>query len=235
MKTLMRNGRDRRSENPGWATRIKSACLCLGPISGSHQGQRPNGRIQRPDTWLHPNASLMVRFLLHRGRRPYMALRDMLHRGGRPSLTEHCGHGWTRSLPHPVANDPRQSQDGSGRKGSARSPAPTATKLRLTGLRLLRWCADQEADLDRRPHDPPSTPPHAAKPIRLMPWRRAAASVSASEPCIEAHVHHDLAGVLVLDRRRLGPAMKASAFRRTTTNGSVSIPSIVASAAAASA
>jgi len=28
----------------------------------------------RPDTWLHPNASQNVRFLLHRGRRPYMAL-----------------------------------------------------------------------------------------------------------------------------------------------------------------
>jgi hypothetical protein len=68
MKTLMRNGRDRRSENPRWATRRKSACFCLGPISGSHQGQRPNGRTQRPDTWLHPNASLIVRFLLHRGR-----------------------------------------------------------------------------------------------------------------------------------------------------------------------
>ena len=28
----------------------------------------------RPDTWLHPNASLHVRFLLQRGHRPYMAL-----------------------------------------------------------------------------------------------------------------------------------------------------------------
>jgi hypothetical protein len=27
----------------------------------------------RPYTWLHPNVSLNVRFLLHRGRRPYMA------------------------------------------------------------------------------------------------------------------------------------------------------------------
>src|SRR6266705_1735552 len=41
MTTLMRNGRDRRSENPGWVTRGKSAWFCLGPISGSHQGQRP--------------------------------------------------------------------------------------------------------------------------------------------------------------------------------------------------
>src|SRR4030081_3353328 len=40
MKTLMRNGRDRRSENPLWVTRGKSAWFCLGPISGSRQGQR---------------------------------------------------------------------------------------------------------------------------------------------------------------------------------------------------
>jgi hypothetical protein len=41
MTTLMRNGRDRRSENPRSATRTKSACFWLGPISGSHQGQQP--------------------------------------------------------------------------------------------------------------------------------------------------------------------------------------------------
>src|SRR5436190_19792292 len=41
MKTLMRNGRDRRLENPLRATRGKSACFWLGPISGSHQGPQP--------------------------------------------------------------------------------------------------------------------------------------------------------------------------------------------------
>src|SRR3954451_21553584 len=41
MKALMRNGRDRRSENLLRATRGKSACFWLGPISGSHQGQQP--------------------------------------------------------------------------------------------------------------------------------------------------------------------------------------------------
>src|SRR5438132_4526498 len=41
MTTLMRNGRDRRSENPLRATRGKNACFCLGPISGSHQGPQP--------------------------------------------------------------------------------------------------------------------------------------------------------------------------------------------------
>jgi len=35
-----------------------------------------NGCIQRPNTWLHPNASLKCQiFPLHCGRRPYMALR----------------------------------------------------------------------------------------------------------------------------------------------------------------
>ena len=69
---------------PVWATRDLSACFCLGPISGSHQGQRPQRPLRhggkppgenRPYTWLHPNASQNVKFLLHRGRRPYMAHR----------------------------------------------------------------------------------------------------------------------------------------------------------------
>src|SRR6516165_2384183 len=41
MTTLMRSGRDRRSENPRCATRGKSACFWLGPISGLHQGPQP--------------------------------------------------------------------------------------------------------------------------------------------------------------------------------------------------
>jgi hypothetical protein len=60
----------------------QSASLWLGPISGSHQGQRPlrlhrdRGNPpsdNRPDTWLHPNASLHVRFLLQRGHRSLIA------------------------------------------------------------------------------------------------------------------------------------------------------------------
>ena len=73
MTTLMRNGRDRRSENPSGPTRYLSACCCPGPISGSHQGQQPlrlhrnRGNPpseNRPYTWLHPNASQKVRFAL---------------------------------------------------------------------------------------------------------------------------------------------------------------------------
>jgi len=37
-------------------------------------------------------------FLAHHDRPPF---------SGRPSLTGHCGHGWTCSLPGPVANDTR--------------------------------------------------------------------------------------------------------------------------------
>jgi hypothetical protein len=76
MMTLMRNGRDRRSENPFRATRGKNACLCLGPISGSHQGQRPQrlhsktGYMAAPERFAETSDS----FSLHRGRRPYMAL-----------------------------------------------------------------------------------------------------------------------------------------------------------------
>jgi hypothetical protein len=96
MTTLMRNGRDRPSENPPGPTRYLSACCCLGPISGSHQGQRlqrphrdgakPPGE-SRPYTWLHPNASQNVRFLLHRGRRPYMALSDAFGMSAKRSLS----------------------------------------------------------------------------------------------------------------------------------------------------
>src|SRR5499426_3466558 len=60
MKTLMRNGRDRRSENPRCATRAKSACFWLGPISGSHQGPQPErlhseaGYMAAPERFAQP-------------------------------------------------------------------------------------------------------------------------------------------------------------------------------------
>src|SRR4029077_853096 len=75
MTTLMRNGRDRRSENPRSATRGKNACFWLGPISGSHQGQRPERPHSKAGYMAAPErfAKCQIR-LLHRGRRPYMAL-----------------------------------------------------------------------------------------------------------------------------------------------------------------
>jgi hypothetical protein len=42
------------------------------------------------------------------------AHRDGRHFDGQPSLSGHCGHGWTCSLPRPVA---RQPQDGTVKKG----------------------------------------------------------------------------------------------------------------------
>ena len=107
MTTLMRNGRDRRSENPSGPTRYLSACYCLGPISGSHQGQRPQRPLRdggkpsgenRPYTWLHPNASQNVRFFLHRGRRPYMAQSVISLLCSKRSLS---GGGFNRSTQHP--------------------------------------------------------------------------------------------------------------------------------------
>src|SRR5215470_14176368 len=84
MKTLMRNGRDRRSDNPLRATRGKNACFCLGPISGSHQGPQPE-RLHSEAEYMAAPVSFRERsdsFPLHRGRRPYM------HRGRRPYMAQ---------------------------------------------------------------------------------------------------------------------------------------------------
>ena len=54
----------------------------------------------RPDTWLHPNASQNVRFLLHRGRRPYMAHRDRYCTGTECRLSGYSGHRAKRGTKH---------------------------------------------------------------------------------------------------------------------------------------
>src|SRR5271154_7017905 len=50
--------------------------ITSGPAAtaAASDGGKPPAE-NRPYTWLHPNASQNVRFLLHRGRRPYMAHR----------------------------------------------------------------------------------------------------------------------------------------------------------------
>ena len=85
MTTLMRNGRDRRSGKPVLGHAILERVFLVGTRSADHI--RASGHCGciatevilhatiRPDTWLHPNASLIVRFPLHRGRGPYMAHR----------------------------------------------------------------------------------------------------------------------------------------------------------------
>jgi len=84
MTTLMRNGRDRRLGKPVMGHAILERMLLVGTRSADHiRASSHSGCIamevtppfeNRPDTWLHPNASQNVRFLLHRGRRPYTAL-----------------------------------------------------------------------------------------------------------------------------------------------------------------
>src|SRR6266566_1035331 len=83
MTTLMRNGRDRRLGKPVMGHAILERMLVVGTRSADHiRASGHSGCIamevtpsceNRPDTWLHPNASQNVRFLLHCGRRPYMA------------------------------------------------------------------------------------------------------------------------------------------------------------------
>jgi hypothetical protein len=53
----------------------KERVLLFGTRSADYiRASGQSGRIQRPNTWLHPNASLKGQiFPLHRGRRPYMA------------------------------------------------------------------------------------------------------------------------------------------------------------------
>jgi hypothetical protein len=102
MTTLMRNGRDRRSGKPVKGHAILERVLLVGTRSADHiRASGHSGCIEmeasspsenRPDTWLHPNASHNVRFLLHRGRRPYMALHDISLRCGILSLSGHSAH-----------------------------------------------------------------------------------------------------------------------------------------------
>ena len=57
--TLMRNGRDRRPGNPVTGHARKERVLLVGTRSADHiRASSHNGCTQRPDTWLHPNASL---------------------------------------------------------------------------------------------------------------------------------------------------------------------------------
>jgi hypothetical protein len=84
MTTLMRSDRDRRLGKPVKGHAILERMLLVGTRSADHiRASGHSGCIamevtpsckNRPDTWLHPNASQKARFLLHRGRRPYMAL-----------------------------------------------------------------------------------------------------------------------------------------------------------------
>jgi hypothetical protein len=59
MTTLMRNGRDRRLEKPVKCHARKERVFLVGTRSADHiRAGGHSGCIQRPDTWLHPKASL---------------------------------------------------------------------------------------------------------------------------------------------------------------------------------
>jgi len=56
---LMRNGRDRRSGKPAVCHAIDKRVLLVGTRSADYiRASGQSGCIERPDTWLHPNASL---------------------------------------------------------------------------------------------------------------------------------------------------------------------------------
>jgi hypothetical protein len=58
MTTSMRNGRDRRLGKPVKCHARKERALLVGTRSANHiRASGHNGCTQRPDTWLHPNAS----------------------------------------------------------------------------------------------------------------------------------------------------------------------------------
>src|SRR5216683_3765189 len=98
MKTLMRSGRDRRSENPCFATRRRARHFgrdrSADNIRASGQTAAFKGRIHGCTRTIRSD----VRFPLHRGRRPYMAFFKALP----PCLIgmEACAtaHYWAREL-----------------------------------------------------------------------------------------------------------------------------------------
>ena len=56
---MMRNGRDRRSGKPALCHARKERELMFGTRSADYiRASGHNGCINRPNTWLHPNASL---------------------------------------------------------------------------------------------------------------------------------------------------------------------------------
>ena len=87
----------------------KERVLLFGTRSADYiRASSHNGCIQRPNTWLHPNASLKCPiFPLHRGRRPYMA-HDCVRRAA-PFRTRLDNNGQKSILPrdgYDVNDDP---------------------------------------------------------------------------------------------------------------------------------
>ena len=103
MTTLMRNGRDRRSGKPVMGHAILERALLVGTRSADHiraSGHsgciatgRASTRKNRPDTWLHPNASQIGQIPLaprapsiHGPSRQLARRSDMSGVGGKPEV-----------------------------------------------------------------------------------------------------------------------------------------------------
>src|SRR5262245_2194275 len=72
----MRNGRAGRLGESVECHALKARASDWDPIRGSHHGQRPKWLQQQAEYMTAPDIRGNVRFLLHRGRRPYMALKS---------------------------------------------------------------------------------------------------------------------------------------------------------------
>src|SRR6516164_1530338 len=92
MKILMRNGRDRRSENPFWATARKERVVLVGTDQRITSGPAAKRLHSKAGYMAAPERVADSQILLHRGRRPYMA-----HLGRHPAspdrvrLPRYCG------------------------------------------------------------------------------------------------------------------------------------------------
>ena len=73
-------------------------------------------RTQRPNTWLHRPTLRREDSPCQLGAVHTWPLNDKAPFSGRPSLTGHCGHGWTCSLPRPVAIDPISEVEGASQQ-----------------------------------------------------------------------------------------------------------------------
>jgi hypothetical protein len=89
MTTLMRNGRDCRSRKTRDGSREERTRGFDWDRSADHiRASSQDGCIQRPDTWLHPNASRKRQILLlHRGRRRFAAVQQYGAMRGEPDTS----------------------------------------------------------------------------------------------------------------------------------------------------
>ena len=97
----MRNGRDRRSGKPAMCHASKERELMFGTRSADYiRASGHNGCINRPNTWLHPNASLKCPIFSLAPRAP------SIHGTNRTSLAAGCpvSGGLNRSTQHFILN-----------------------------------------------------------------------------------------------------------------------------------